>query len=108
MQTKKYFQNLCVFILLIVLVTAGKTVAQEYLDGVYQNSTLKEYLKKNQGTIKQQSSIKLELPFLDDFSVLGIIPNNELWLDDMAYVNDSYAENQPTIGVITLDALDRY
>ncbi len=108
MQTKKYFQHLIIFIILIVLVSDGKIVAQEYLDGVYQNSTLKEFLKKNPPQKKQRSSVVLELPFIDDFSDLSIIPNNELWADDMAYINDNYAENQPTIGVATLDALDRY
>lgn len=44
--------------------------------------------------------------FFDDFSDSDIFPKNELWTDDQAFINDSYAYKPPTIGVATLDGLD--
>jgi hypothetical protein len=49
----------------------------------------------------------LLLPFFDDFSqTTGTTPNPTRWLAGGTFVNNSYALNQPTIGVATFDALD--
>ncbi len=49
----------------------------------------------------------LSLPFLDDFSYNGPYPDKGLWLDDNAYVNNTFALRPPSIGVATLDGLDK-
>src|SRR6056297_1603828 len=78
---------------------------QEYLTGTDRNAELKAFDQDaNRSLMKQQSS--LSLPFLDDFSVLSILPDPGRWIDQKVYVNDNYAVNQPTIGVATLDAID--
>ncbi len=50
----------------------------------------------------------LSLPFFDDFAYPQSTPLQQLWTDDFAFVNTSFAKNTPTIGVLTLDALDNY
>lgn len=46
------------------------------------------------------------MPFIDDFSRDGIYPFDSLWLDQDAFINRSFANAPPTIGVATLDGLD--
>jgi len=47
----------------------------------------------------------LELPFFDDFSSGGKLPNPSHWLDEFVFINNSYTNNPVTIGVATLDAI---
>jgi len=47
----------------------------------------------------------LELPFFDDFSNGGKLPNPSHWLDEFVFINNSYTNNPVTIGVATLDAI---
>ena len=47
----------------------------------------------------------LDLPFFDDFSRKGWLPHPEFWVDEYAYINNSYTVNPITLGVATLDAI---
>ena len=47
------------------------------------------------------------LPFLDDFSSYTGEPNNELWKGSNCFVNQGYQYLPPSIGVVTLDAVDK-
>lgn len=51
-------------------------------------------------------SIMAKLPFLDDFSHGGPYPNDSLWMDQAAYINNTYGVWPPTIGVATLDGVN--
>ncbi|MCQ2605528.1 MAG: T9SS type A sorting domain-containing protein [Bacteroidales bacterium] len=46
------------------------------------------------------------LPFFDDFAYPYSQPLPSLWADNHAFVNTAFAKNMPTIGVVTLDAMD--
>jgi len=48
----------------------------------------------------------LLLPFIDDFSRKGPYPDTAHWTDRNAFVNTSFAERAPSLGVATLDATD--
>lgn len=48
----------------------------------------------------------VELPFFEDFSGGEILPNEDLWYDQEAFINQDYAVYPTTIGVATLDAID--
>lgn len=52
------------------------------------------------------ADILLELPFLDDFSHDSPYPNESLWADKLAFINNGFALNPPSVGVATLDALN--
>ena len=49
----------------------------------------------------------LSLPFFDDFSYTGPYPSADNWLDRNAFVNNTLAKSPPSIGMATLDGLDR-
>ncbi len=49
----------------------------------------------------------LSLPFLDDFSSYKGYPDPRFWSDSNVYVNDTYGVDPPTLGVATLDAIDK-
>ena len=64
---------------------------------------------KNQSLLKsaQLPLISLKaLPFFDDFAYPYTKPLASLWADDDAFVNTAFAKNMPTIGVVSLDAMD--
>ena len=48
------------------------------------------------------------LPFYDDFSNYQGAPNATLWQNDQAFINADYAPFPPTVGVATLDAVDKF
>ena len=48
----------------------------------------------------------LNLPFFEDFSRPGSLPDQKIWTDNYAYINNSYAIDPVSIGVATLDAVD--
>ena len=48
----------------------------------------------------------VELPFFDDFSYAGFRPAAELWQDEDVFVNRSFGQEPPSLGVATFDAAD--
>ncbi len=76
---------------------------QECLVGLRQNPVLMKASK--QGWTRADSNA-VKLPFVDDFSTCDHYPDPQLWQDQQAFINSSYAIVPPTIGVATLDALD--
>ena len=48
----------------------------------------------------------ITLPFYDDFSVNTVYPSPAKWIDRFAFVNTDFAKYPPSVGVVTLDALD--
>ncbi|MBP1630006.1 MAG: hypothetical protein H6Q15_899 [Bacteroidetes bacterium] len=53
-----------------------------------------------------KSSTKILLPYLEDFSNYTGTPKSNYWINGGAWVNTDYSLNAPTLGVVTLDALD--
>lgn len=56
--------------------------------------------------VQKDAATKVELPFFDDFSNYEGIPAADRWQDGGGYVNTGYGPWPPTIGMLTLDALD--
>ncbi|MDF1571008.1 MAG: T9SS type A sorting domain-containing protein [Bacteroidales bacterium] len=78
--------------------------AQEYVIPLAGNDVLQKQVRP--AVKKSTGDIMLELPFEDDFSYRSHYPGIDLWAEDDAYVNSSYAVDPPSIGVATLDAVD--
>ena len=53
-----------------------------------------------------KSATSVNLPFFDDFSDYRGTPDGDLWAIGGAYVGVDYGPLPPTVGVMTLDALD--
>ncbi len=81
--------------------------AQEVLIDLQENAVIKQYIKTNPEFLfkSTQAQDTLELPFFDDFSVNRIFPADSLWEDNDVFINQSYADYPPTIGVATFDVL---
>jgi len=54
---------------------------------------------------KQKTSI-CTLPFIDDFSINSVFPNDSLWSNTFVFINTSYSKYPTTIGVATFDAIN--
>lgn len=65
------------------------------------------YVTKSE-TTKSNTINYNQLPFVDDFSNYEGLPNPTKWQSNNAIVNSNYQFNPPTIGVVTLDAIDIY
>ncbi len=52
----------------------------------------------------QQDTI--QLPFFDDFSQGGPLPNTEKWLTNSVFVNNTLGFQAPSVGVATFDGID--
>lgn len=92
-------------IIFILFLTPFLGTSQEVLTGVVQNATLAKAAKKG---LPIRSSTVVRLPFEDDFSNYTGYPDSKLWLDHQGYVNRGFAVYPPSLGAVTLDALDEY
>lgn len=85
--------------------------SQEVQIDLELNTALKKnsLFEFNKGkTTFQTSSDTLNLPFIDDFSNNKIYPDTSMWADSFAFINNAYPFEPPTIGVATLDGVDKY
>ncbi len=96
-----------IFILVLTLLYSRISNAQAVLIPLESNPVIEEYLKEN---ISSPKSIKtndtISFPFFDDFSKYSIYPDQSNWLDKEVFINQSYGDNPPSIGVATFDAID--
>lgn len=104
-----------ILILFLVLVLPGSFIsAQQHADGMAPlrvNPYLVNYAnqaKKKHTPIRRliYDSIWDSLPFLDDFSHGGPYPDTNLWIDNAAFINNTYPICPPTLGVATLDGVN--
>ena len=83
--------------------------SQELLVPLNGNDVIKKAHKQVPKQRKSNEFIYYEsilLPFVDDFSNYTGYPDTALWIGRQAYVNQSFAIAPPTIGCVTLDAVD--
>ncbi|MDR0941370.1 MAG: lamin tail domain-containing protein, partial [Bacteroidales bacterium] len=93
------------YIVCILFIVCSAVAQAQYEHIEYLPQTPKKLLLKS--TLDFSPTRLLTLPFFDDFAYPQTTPTTQLWADDFAFVNTSFAYNPPTIGVLTLDALDR-
>ncbi len=100
-------KKLLALLIVQVLVTFNIN-AQEVLIPLNENPTLINHLKNNPAlkAFSNTSPDTLSLPFFDDFSNYLVYPSDSFWIDKRAFVNQSYGIIPPSIGVVTLDAID--
>jgi hypothetical protein len=79
--------------------------AQEIITGLQTNSVLSGQENK-QVQYKAGTANPIELPFFDDFTGHSFLPSAKWWSDNYAFINNTYSNQQITIGIATLDALD--
>lgn len=92
------------------LFVAG-SYAQEIEFPLSCNPVIRDYISKNPAHVHSGLRIRqsaLPLPFQDDFSGQGIYPDQQLWIDSDAFVNQTMCDNPISIGVATLDGIDKY
>lgn len=79
--------------------------AQEVVTGLATNPALYN-LQKSTSLTKGMAADTLELPFFDDFSGKNILPFPGRWSDNNVYINNTYSDQQITMGMATFDAID--
>ena len=80
--------------------------AQEVVTGLQTNSQVRSAWEKSDKRKRTAATDTLELPFFDDFSKLITYPDQSKWLDNYVFINNTYSNQQITVGVATFDALD--
>jgi len=96
--TKNIFAILCICLL------SFSAFAQEIITTPAFNPAVSDSYK-NRKPLKAATDT-IRLPFYDDFSVISVTPSPLRWADAFTFVNTDYAKFSPSIGVVTLDALD--
>lgn len=92
------------FIIYLAFLTLSSAWAQEILAPL---SSRQMPLSQSSVTSSfSKTQVILELPFFDDFSNYEGIPDPARWATLHAFVNKDYAPEPPTVGMVTLDALD--
>lgn len=105
---KKY-----IIIILLFSFFGFEASSQEIITGLYENHVIKNKISKHQevniSEIKSniiEEYIPISLPFFDDFSSEKIYPDTLRWLDNEAFINNSFQYFPANKGVATLDAID--
>jgi hypothetical protein len=62
---------------------------------------------KKQGILKSSLSDTLEIPFFDDFSKNTGYPDSTRWIDSYAFINNSYSDDPVSLGIATMDAVNK-
>ena len=111
MKNRHYFTKhliIQVLPLFLILGWCHSLNAQEFLTGVKNNThILKESIQYQNNNHKNRLDAEaVKLPFFEDFSNYTGYPNENLFEDRQAYVNQTFPAFPPSIGVVTLDALD--
>jgi hypothetical protein len=102
---KHKMRNLLIIITLFFFV---QLQAQEVLtplgyNPAYKNATPPLMQKNN----SKGGNGAIKLPFIDDFSRMGIYPYTDHWEDQRyVFINRTYAVNPPSLGVATFDAMN--
>lgn len=97
------------FSVLFFSLLSSVVIAQELIVPLQQNNTIITFLENHpqKNVFKKQSPADtLELPLMDDFSIINVYPDTSMWVDSTAFVNATFPENPPTIGVATLDGIN--
>ena len=102
------YKTICQFVILFGLCCPAQ--AQEFLTGLKTNiQIIKESRQYKEHVYKGKTEDQpVLLPFFEDFSNYTGYPDERLFSDKQAFVNNSYPIFPPTIGVATLDALNEY
>ena len=106
---------LSIVLMSFALTVFGQEVERELMinfSKAEQHKKEQQFEKRHQ--LERGGETSLSLPFFDDFATYSLptndpeIPASMLrWADTSAYVNCTFPINPPTIGVATLDGLDR-
>lgn len=91
-----------IYTVIIACLFSNALIAQEGTQALRSNVWL------NKSTTIPTSNTRASLPFIDDFSYESHIPDQNLWEDKLAFVNNTLAINPPTRGVATLDGLNEF
>lgn len=93
-------------LLFLSVLTAAQTIyGQELILPLSGNPGI-EPSGQVEAIFRKALSTPLELPFIEDFSGEGYIPDTKKWSDRNAFINTNYAVDPPSFGVATLDAID--
>jgi len=95
------------FGILILIFFSVSAVAQEILTTPAYNPAVSNQYQLKVKKSNTQSTEAITLPFYDDFSVISVYPSSSRWADSSVFINTDYAKFPPSIGVATLDALDK-
>lgn len=88
-----------------ILFFSSLITAQEVVTGLQTNRILTNQAE-NKAVYKGLSAGPVTLPFIDDFSQQSYTPSLQYWSDNFAFINNTYSDQQITLGMATLDALD--
>ncbi|MBN2275339.1 MAG: T9SS type A sorting domain-containing protein [Bacteroidales bacterium] len=104
---KRTIYWICSAALLLTLISQVSNVKGQQLIGLTENQQVKKEALKHGNRKKSTAAVlSKELPFFEDFSDITIYPDQEKWTDINAFVNTSFPDLPPSIGVATLDAID--
>jgi len=99
------FLKILVVILTVSAILTNSASAQEVLTGLSHNVKIQKEAERYRGQ-SQKGGEEVRLPFFDDFSGYTGYPNQRLWADRQGFVNATYPIYPPSIGVVTLDAIN--
>jgi hypothetical protein len=97
------FKRLTTYIILLICFS-GLSPAQEVVTGLRTNPFLKNQTEKEASS--KGTAADIELPFFDDFSRHSYTPSPKWWSDNYTFINNTYSDQQVSLGMATFDALD--
>jgi len=107
---KQIYTRITIALFLLFGGWTSSVQAQEFLTGMKTNPKIYKETKRDPHIplCGKAENLPLLLPFFEDFSKRVGYPNEMLFVDKQAFVNQTFPVFPPTIGAVTLDALNEY
>jgi len=96
-----------IFLIIALLFFGIFANAQLVEVGLSSNPILEKQAKTHPFHKIRTTSDTLELPFFDDFAKPLVYPDTTLWEDNFVFINQTFGDNPPTLGVATFDMLNQ-
>ncbi len=88
----------------ILFIFSNYAKAQEIVSPLPFNPVIKSFQKSHPKQISNKVlNDTIQLPFFDDFSYEQIYPSNQLWMDSLVFINNSFGKDAISKGVATFD-----
>jgi hypothetical protein len=104
---RKKFTVIRLYSALLILCLSFPGIRGQELIGLTENQEVKKaFLEHSSRKKTTDNKDTLTLPFFEDFSTLKVYPDQSRWDGISTFVNSSFPDLPPSIGVATLDAID--
>lgn len=99
-------RNKAITILTLTVLLGFGVQGQEKVTGLGYRPVVKDKAAQPAKSRSAKKTSAISLPFFEDFADNSFYPDTSKWRDSKIYINNTMADEPPTVGVATFDGID--